>query len=56
MFSNLWSDYKSFYSKPFSSDMDVTGWFLFIGLMIVLLFAWGIILGEFARLVRSIEE
>lgn len=56
MLQNFWSDYKAFYAKPFTSDMNVTGWFLFVGLMLVILFAWGIVLGEFARLVRSIEE
>ncbi len=56
MLQDFWNDYLTFYKKPFSSDMSVSGWFLFIGLMIVLLTAWGIILAEFARIVRAMED
>ncbi len=56
MLSDLWDDYLAFYKQPFSSDMSVTGWFLFLGLMLVLLFAWGLILGEFAAIVKAMED
>jgi hypothetical protein len=56
MFADFWNDYLSFYKQPFKSDMSVSGWFLFVGLMIVLLFAWGLILAEFAAIVKTMED
>lgn len=35
---------KAWFNQPFKSDMDVVHWFLFFGLVIGLLTAWGIIL------------
>jgi len=34
------ADLMSFLNKPFSADMSATGWFLFLGLVIVLLWSW----------------
>jgi hypothetical protein len=41
--SNLWSDFKSWYSAPFQSDMSAGEWALFVGLLIVSLMAWGFV-------------
>lgn len=40
----MWEDFKRFVNRPFSSDMDALGWFLFFGLLIAISIAWGFIL------------
>lgn len=35
---------KAFLGQPFRADMDAAGWFLFFGLLLVIAFAWGLIL------------
>lgn len=37
---------KNWFADPFSSEMDATSWFLFIGLIIVCVVLWRIILGH----------
>lgn len=41
---NVIANFKNWYQRPFSSDMDVMHWFLFLGLLIVLMAGWRIIL------------
>jgi hypothetical protein len=37
-------DFKAWLSRPFSPDMDALHWFLFLGLLIVLMGLWRVIL------------
>jgi len=36
----MWDMIKAFWKQPFSADMDALHWFLFLGLLIVISFAW----------------
>lgn len=38
-------NFKDFLSRPFAADMSAVHWFLFIGLLIVIIALWRIILG-----------
>lgn len=38
--SNFWSEFKSWYSQPFAANMSVSGWALFIGILLVLVILW----------------
>lgn len=40
----VWGNFKSWAKQPFSADMDLQHWFLFIGLILVLMILWGIIM------------
>lgn len=40
----MWADFQNWYKTPFSSDMSAGGWFLFLGLLIVLAIMWNLIL------------
>lgn len=40
----MWTDFKDWLASPFSADMTALHWFLFIGLLLVIAFAWGMIL------------
>lgn len=40
----MWEHFKEFLHKPYDNDMDALGWFLFLGLLIVLTAMWGLIL------------
>lgn len=42
-------DFKNWLSRPFSSDMDALHWFYFFGLILVVGFAWGMILKHIER-------
>lgn len=44
MMQGFISDYKNWAAKPFSADMPVSQWFLFIGLLIVIVIFWNIML------------
>lgn len=37
---------KAWYAKPYSSDMNVTGWLLMVGLFMVGSLFWAMILGH----------
>jgi len=39
MFANL----KAWWNNPYSPSMSAVGWFLFIGLLLVVLAVWGIV-------------
>lgn len=41
--------FKNFWRQPFSAQGSVVNWFLFIGLLIVIIFAWN-------RILRFIAE
>jgi len=36
----MWDQITAFWKQPFSADMDALHWFLFLGLVIVIAFAW----------------
>ncbi len=42
----MWDNFAAFANRPWkgASEMDVTDWFMFIGMVIVLLVMWNIIL------------
>lgn len=40
----MWDRFKNWTSRPFSADMDAAHWFYFVGLLIVIGGAWGMIL------------
>lgn len=42
---------KDWYRKPFNSDMDATGWFLFFGLLIAISVLWGLVIREIKEIV-----
>lgn len=37
-------NFKDWFARPFAADQSVTGWFLFLGLLIVITIIWGMIL------------
>lgn len=37
---------KDWYTSPYRSDMDVKRWFLFVGLLLVILAVWKIIVSH----------
>jgi len=41
---NIWTGFKNWLAKPFSTDMDAFHWFLFFGLLIVISVGWTFIL------------
>jgi len=45
----MWQDFKTWASAPFSMDMNIGHWFLFLGLLILLLAAWRMILVTLTR-------
>ncbi len=44
---------SNFAAQPFSSQMDIWGWFLFLGLLTVFAFAWTRILNIIVTHVRA---
>lgn len=49
----MWDKFKAWGQRPFSVDMTATEWFLFIGLLIVIIGLWNIVLYRITDLVRS---
>ena len=47
----MWQKFKAWASEPFSVDMTAGEWFLFIGLLIVIIALWNIILFRISELV-----
>ena len=39
----MWENFKAFMAEPFQSDMDAVRWFLFLGMILVILVLWNII-------------
>lgn len=44
--SSILVNLKNWAAQPFSSQMDLTGWFLWTGLVLVLIVAWTMIIHE----------
>lgn len=40
----MWEHFKDWLGRPFDTEMDALGWFLFLGLLIVLSAMWAVIL------------
>ncbi len=49
----MWDKFKEWSAKPFSVDMTATEWFLFIGLLIIIVGLWNIVLYRITDLVRN---
>jgi hypothetical protein len=47
------SAFKDWLAQPFSADMDVWHWFLFLGLIFAIAFAWGLVLREIATVAQE---
>lgn len=45
----MWDDFRTWAARPFSQDMDALHWFYFMGLLIAISVAWGLILGSLRR-------
>lgn len=44
--------FGTWWKQPFSADMDVPHWFLFVGLLIVVMALWQLVL---SHVVRGVE-
>lgn len=53
MENSVWGKFKVWASHPFSVDMTAGEWFLFIGLLLVIVVLWNIILFRIVELVRT---
>lgn len=40
------NSFKAWYAKPYSADMNVTGWMLMLGLFMVGSLLWAMVLGH----------
>jgi hypothetical protein len=40
--------------QPFSADMPATRWFAFIGLLLIILYAWRLIMSEIADVAGAV--
>jgi hypothetical protein len=49
----MWARFKAWAQHPFSVDMTAGEWFLFIGLLVVIIGLWNIILFRINQLVRE---
>jgi hypothetical protein len=48
------ADLAAFLAQPFSSNMSAARWFLFIGLLLVVLWAWHMIYAEWTNVEPTI--
>lgn len=46
-------EFRDFWAKPFSADMDPIHWFLFIGMLLVIVVLWNVILRLLLEAVRG---
>lgn len=46
-------EFKAWAKEPFSADMTAAEWFLFIGLLVIILGAWNLILWHLTSAVRA---
>jgi hypothetical protein len=53
MQGGFWNTFRTWAKRPFSVDMTAGEWFLFIGLLIVIVVLWNIILYRIVELVRT---
>ena len=42
----MFQGFRDFFAKPFGDDMDVTDWFLFVGVLMVAVVIWKMILSH----------
>jgi hypothetical protein len=49
----FWDTFRRWLKHPFSIDMTAGEWFLFVGLLLVILVLWNIILYRITELVRA---
>lgn len=47
--TTIFQDVKTWAAQPFNTQMSVTGWFLFFGLIIVVSVAWQLIFRHIAE-------
>lgn len=46
MFASVLDDVKQAWQQPFRADMSAVNWFLFIGLILIILAMWRIVLNH----------
>lgn len=39
----FWQNFKDWLAQPYHDEMDVVGWFLFLGLLAIITVIWGMI-------------
>jgi hypothetical protein len=53
----MWQSFKSEFTdwakQPFSADMPMSHWFLFIGLVLIIIVAWNIILAHLFEAIKG---
>jgi len=52
----MWEKFKTWAAHPFSVDMSAQEWFLFMGLLIVIMALWNIILIHLLGAIRASSE
>lgn len=51
---NAWyGEYKDWAKQPFSADMPVSHWFLFIGLLLIIVIFWNIALRHLVEALKG---
>lgn len=48
-----WEAFAAWWKQPFKVDASVTGWFLFTGLFLILIFLWTRILKEAGHVIAD---
>lgn len=48
----MWKNFKGFMAEPFKTEMSALDWFLFIGMILIILILWNIIL----RHIREVAD
>lgn len=51
---NIFSGFQTWWKKPFNMEGDVVSWFLFAGLVIIIIFLWTRILKEGGHVVSAV--
>jgi hypothetical protein len=42
----MWENFKSFMGQPFKAEMSALDWFMFVGLLLVILILWTLVLNH----------
>jgi len=50
MIMDYWTTFKAWYARPFDQGMTATQWFIFAGLLIVIMILWRLILSHIAEI------
>ncbi len=53
MMSGWWDEFRSYMAKPFSADMPASHWFLFLGMLIIIIMLWGMILNHLVNALKG---